>query len=175
MKSRMWSVLLMVSLVWWVMVPGQDLSAQTALRHRLFSELLSTYVHDGIVNYKKLKSDKRLAEYIGWLSKADPDALPNEKEQLAFWINAYNAYTLKIICDNYPVESINDLHTGGLVIGSVLKTTVWDKKFVVVNGNTMTLNTIEHEIVRPKFNDPRGHFALVCASKSCPQLPKGSL
>lgn len=142
-------------------------SAQTTARHRLFTELLSSYVHDGIVNYKKLRSDGRLAGYIGWLAKTDPDSLPNEKDKLAFWVNAYNAYTLKIICDNYPVESINDLHTGGLVIGTA---TVWDKKFVIVNGKTMSLNSIEHEIVRPQFKDPRGHFALVCASKSCPQL-----
>ncbi len=145
-------------------------SAQTTARHRLLTELLSTHVHDGIVNYKEMRFDNRLAVYISWLAKTDPDTLPNKKEQLAFWINAYNAYTLKIICDNYPVESINDLHSGGLIIGSMLKITVWDKKFVIVNGKTMSLNTIEHEIVRPTFKDPRGHFALVCASKSCPQL-----
>lgn len=145
-------------------------SAQTTARHRVFTELLSTHVHDGIVNYKEMRSDNRLAVYISWLAKVDPDTLPNKKEQLAFWINVYNAYTLKIICDNYPVGSINDLHSGGLIIGSMLKTTVWDKKIVIVNGKTMTLNAIEHEIVRPTFKDPRAHFALVCASKSCPQL-----
>ncbi|MEK7250250.1 MAG: DUF547 domain-containing protein, partial [Bacteroidota bacterium] len=61
----------------------------------------------------------------------------NEKEKLAFWINAYDAYTLKVICDNYPVESINDLHSGGLIIGTIFKATVWDKKLVIVNGKTI--------------------------------------
>lgn len=147
-----------------------NMPAQVMPRHHLFTELLSTYVHDGNVNYKGMRSDKRLSEYADWLAKANPDTLPNEKEKLAVWINAYNAYTLKIICDNYPVESINELHSGGLIIGSVLKTTVWDEKIVIVNGKTMTLNTIEHEIIRPEFKDPRAHFALVCASKSCPPL-----
>ena len=142
----------------------------SAFRHGLFTEILSNYVHKGFVDYKNLRNDKRLDEYIRWLATANPDTLPDEKEQLAFWINAYNAYTLKIICGNYPVESINDLHSGGLVIGTVFKTTVWDKKLVTVNGQVMTLNSIEHEIVRPRLKDPRVHFALVCASKSCPPL-----
>jgi hypothetical protein len=164
------AALLILALAVTFTVAVSGASAQTTSRHRLFTELLSTYVHDGIVNYKMMRSDNRLVGYIGWLAKTDPDTLPDEKEKLAFWINAYNAYTLKVICDNYPIETINDLHSGGLIIGSVLKTTVWDKKFVIVNGKTMTLNTIEHEIVRPKFKDPRAHFALVCASKSCPPL-----
>lgn len=151
-------------------VVAENASAQPTHRHGLFSELLSTYVHDGLVNYKEMRFDKRLAEYIGWLAKTDPDTLPDENEKLAFWINAYNAYTLKVISDNYPVESINDLHSGGLIIGSILKTTVWDKKLATVGGKTLSLNTIEHEIVRPIFKDARAHFALVCASRSCPAL-----
>ncbi len=145
-------------------------SSPATIRHGVFSEILSTYVHDGSVNYKDLRNDKRLKDYIHWLAITNPDTLLDGKDKLAFWINAYNAYTLKIICDNSPVESINDLHSGGLVIGTVFKSTVWDKKLVTINGKSITLNTIEHEIVRPTFNDPRAHFALVCASKSCPAL-----
>ncbi len=145
-------------------------SFRAAVRHGQFTDILSKYVHNGFVDYKDLRLDSRLGEYIRWLATTNPDTLPDEKEKLAFWINTYNAYTLKIICDNYPVESINDLHSGGLVIGTVLKTTVWDKKLVTVNGKAIALNTIEHEIIRPTFKDPRAHFALVCASKSCPTL-----
>lgn len=151
-----------------VVLPVELSSA--AARHKLFTDVLSKYVNRGFVNYKDLRHDPRLEEYLRWLATTNPDTLPDEKERLAFWINAYNAYTLKIICDNYPVESINDLHSGGLVIGTLLKATIWDKKLVTVNGKTLTLNTIEHEIIRPTFNDPRAHFALVCASKSCPTL-----
>ncbi|MDL1893571.1 DUF547 domain-containing protein [Sphingobacteriales bacterium CHB3] len=109
-------------------VAAENVPAQPNHRHGLFSEILS-YVHDGVVNYKEMRFDKRLAEYIGWLAKTDPDTLPGVNEKRAFWINTDNAYTLKVVCDNFPVESINDLHSGGLIIGSVLKTTVWAKIF----------------------------------------------
>jgi hypothetical protein len=89
---------------------------------------------------------------------------------MAFWLNAYNAFTLKIVCENYPIESISELHAGGLIFGSIIKKTVWDKPVITINGETMTLNTIEHEILRKKYDDPRIHFALVCAAYSCPPL-----
>ncbi len=138
--------------------------------HELFTQILQDYVHDGRVNYRELRNDDRLAAYLAQLAAANPEAIADQKAQLAFWINAYNAYTLKVICDNYPVKSINDLHTGGLIVGTVLKKTVWDKDFAVINGKRLTLNQIEHEIIRKRFNEPRIHFALVCAAKSCPPL-----
>ena len=136
----------------------------------LYTELLQAYVNDGHVDYARLCEDERLDRYLEELSATDPEAFASEEDRLAFWINAYNAFTLKIICDNYPLESINELHFGGLIAGSILNKTVWDKKFIVINGETMSLNHIEHDIVRPVFEDPRAHFALVCASKSCPAL-----
>lgn len=142
---------------------GMDASA-------LYTGLLQDYVHEGRVEYGALCLDGRLETYISLLASTDPDTILDRKEQLAFWINAYNAYTLKVICDNYPVKSINELHFGGLAIGTVLKKTIWDKKFVVINRKKMTLNHIEHEVIRPVFGNPDAHFALVCASKSCPAL-----
>lgn len=138
--------------------------------HQLFTEILRDYVRDGRVNYRELRNDDRLAAYLEQLAAANPEALADKNSQLAFWINAYNAYTLKVICDNYPVKSINDLHTGGLVLGTVLKKTIWDKDLAVINGKRLTLNQIEHAIIRKRFNEPRIHFALVCAAKSCPPL-----
>lgn len=138
--------------------------------HSLFAEILAEHVHNGFVNYQALIEDDRLETYLSQLAETDPDTIPTAKGQLAFWLNAYNAYTLKIICDNYPVKSINDLHFGGLIIGTVLKKTIWDKDFVIINGEKMTLNQIEHEIIRPVYKDPRAHFGLVCASLSCPPL-----
>ncbi len=99
-----------------------------------------------------------------------PQKIVNEKNRLAFWINAYNAFTLKFIIDEYPVESINDLHWGGLYLGSLLGTTIWDDEKIVINGTELSLNNIEHDIIRKKFNEERIHFALVCASISCPPL-----
>lgn len=135
-----------------------------------FTSLLSENVRSGKVNYTQLCKDPRLEEYVSFLKSADPEQISNQKDRLALWINAYNVYTLKVICDHYPLKSINDLHSGGLILGSVFNTTVWDKDFVVVNHKPMTLNQIEHKIIRPVFREPRAHFALVCASKSCPTL-----
>jgi len=123
-----------------------------------------------LVNYQELKDDKRLYKYLEQLENTNPANIVNEKNRLAFWINAYNAYTLKFIIDEYPVESINDLHWGGLYLGTLLGTTVWNDKKIVSNGNELSLNNIEHDIIRKKFNEEKIHFALVCASISCPPL-----
>ena len=144
--------------------------AQYVMAHEIFTALLEDYVRDGHVNYEALCEDNRLQTYVDELAAVDPVRITDENERLAFWINAYNAFTLKIICDNYPIESINDLHFGGLVVGTVLKKTVWDKDFIVINDEEYSLNDIEHKIIRKEFDDPRAHFALVCASKSCPRL-----
>jgi hypothetical protein len=136
----------------------------------LYSSLLQKYVQDGKVNYKELCKNPDLSKYVSFLESSNPDSFTTEKDRLAFWINAYNAYTLKIICDHYPVKSINDLHSGGTVLGQVFKTTIWDKEIVVINHKATSLNNIEHKIVRPVFKDFRIHFALVCAAKSCPAL-----
>lgn len=136
----------------------------------LYNEILHQYVKNGLVDYKNLKNDNRLYEFINSLKITDPSDFKTKEEKLAFWINAYNAYTLYIICKNYPVESINDLSTGGKIIGYLLGATVWDKDFVEINHKKMTLNNIEHDIIRKEFNEPTIHFVLVCAAISCPPL-----
>ena len=128
--------------------------------HGLFTELLTKYVQNGKVNYNELRNDERLDKYLSQLSQTNPAAIENERDRLAFWINAYNAFTIKVICDNYPVKSIMDLKSGK----------VWDEDLVEINGTAMSLNHIEHGIIRKQFNDPRIHFALVCAAVSCPPL-----
>ena len=139
-------------------------------KHALFTEVLQDYVNAGEVNYTALLSDDRLQVYISVLENTNPDTITESKAQLAFWLNAYNAFTLQIILQNFPVKSINDLHWGGLYLGTVLKKTIWDKKFITIYGNSYSLNHIEHKIVRAFYDDARVHFALVCASKSCPPL-----
>ncbi|MCH7676525.1 DUF547 domain-containing protein, partial [candidate division KSB1 bacterium] len=118
--------------------------------HSLFTEILQEYVSGGKVSYRDLCKDERLEAYISKLAATNPESIANPKGKLAFWINAYNAYTLKVICDNYPVESINELHFGGLIIGTVFKKTIWDKKFVIINHKKLSLNYIEHKIIRAK-------------------------
>lgn len=137
-------------------------------QHNIFSDVLHKYVKNGLVDYKALTQEKTLDQYLKQLSETNPDKL-NRNERLAFWINAYNAFTLQVVRDNYPVKSITDLHTGGKIIGYLLGKTVWDKEFIRINNKKYSLNYIEHNILR-KMNEPRIHFAIVCASISCPEL-----
>ena len=131
-----------------------------------YARTLSAYVNDqGLVDYRGLLADRAgLDAFVDHLAAVDPDAFNTwpETERLAFWMNAYNALTLKAVADHYPVESIRD-------IGNIVKS-VWDKLTFDVMGRTLTLNTIEHEILRKEFRDPRIHMAINCASIGCPPL-----
>jgi len=129
--------------------------------HKIFTDILQKYVTDGFVNYKELAQDQEFETYLNQLSNTDPSKL-SEKEELAFWINTYNAFTIKAILDNYPIKSINDIKCG--------EKSVWDENFISINKKKYSLNEIEHKILRVKFNEPRIHFAIVCASISCPEL-----
>jgi len=130
--------------------------------HSTWDALLKKHVsNDGKVDYKGFKSDiATLDEYLSTLSTNAPESSWSEDEQLAFWINAYNAFTVKLIVKNYPVNSITDLHNGK----------PWDVKWINIGDQTLSLNQIENEIIRPTFNEPRIHFAVNCAAKSCPPL-----
>lgn len=134
--------------------------------HGVWNELLALHVENGKVDYLGFKADEeRLAGYLAQLDTARPADL-TEADRLAFYINAYNAYTVKLILEKFkggkPVKSIKDL--GGLF------SSPWSIRCVRIGGETMTLDTLEHEIIRPKFKDPRVHFAINCASRSCPPL-----
>ena len=141
-----------------------------SIDHALFTEVLAAHVRSGLVDYATLKVGSRLDRYLARLDATDPDLLPTEAEQLAFWINAYNAYTLKLVADHHPVQSIHDIGTGGRITGWLIKRTPWDIRFARVGGKGMTLNEIEHEVLRKRFHEPRIHFAIVCAAISCPPL-----
>lgn len=124
---------------------------------------LQKYVsNSGNVDYKSWKkSPQKLEAYLVYLNKTSPNNWSANKEK-AFWINAYNAYTVKLILDNYPLKSITDIKENGK--------NAWEIPFAKVGGKTYTLNHIEHEILRKKFEDPRIHVGVNCASYSCPQL-----
>jgi len=139
-----------------------------AQSNSLFTEVLQKNVKDGLVDYKKLKDDKEFGKYLSQLSNTNPTQFSRD-EKLAFWINAYNAFTLQIVMVNYPIKSITDLNVGGTLLNDLEGKTVWDKKFITINKKKYSLNNIEHNILR-KMNEPRIHFALVCASISCPEL-----
>jgi len=140
----------------------KSLAGNTA-DHDLYVELLGKYVQAGAVNYKGLKSEEAtLDAYLAVLETIDPESLSRD-DQFAFYANAYNAWTIKLILSGYPgVKSIKDL-------GSLLKNP-WKKKIARIDGKIVTLDHIEHDILRPRFKDPRVHFAINCAAKSCPPL-----
>lgn len=136
----------------------------------IYDSLLKDYIKNGLVDYEHLKDDARLDTYLVQLSETDPKKFQDKNSEMAFWINSYNAFTLKIICENYPVKSITDLNNGGKLLNGLTGKTVWDKSFITINGRKISLNYIENNILRQKFNDPRIHFAIVCASISCPPI-----
>lgn len=94
----------------------------------------------------------------------------SKKEQLAFWINLYNASTVGVVVDKYPIKSIRDLSTDPLVRLNVFK-----KKVVPLGNRKLSLNDIENDFIRTGFKDPRIHFAINCAAKSCPPMPEQAL
>ncbi|MFK7808709.1 MAG: DUF547 domain-containing protein [Saprospiraceae bacterium] len=138
------------------------------ITHELWDSLLQDHVTtEGNVNYKGFIQDSvRFNKYLRLLSNHHPYKKNWSKdERLAYWINAYNAFTVKLIIDNYPVKSIKDIKSGIPFINDV-----WEIEFFKIEGQSYNLNNLEHGIVRKRFDDPRIHAAFNCASFSCPRL-----
>jgi hypothetical protein len=125
---------------------------------------------DGIarVAYRKFSDADRKAlnGYVAGLTKTPVRKL-SRPEQLAYWVNLYNALTVKVILDNGIPKSIRDID----ISPGFLADGPWGKKLVAIEGRDVSLNDIEHRILRPIFKDPRIHYALNCASLGCPDLP----
>jgi hypothetical protein len=146
--------------------------------HAPFDTLLKRYVSpspDGVnrVDYARWKASsadvKALRDYIAALAGQAPSKLPRD-EAFAYWANLYNAITLQVILDRYPVKSIRDIKSDSFFdpkayIGP------WRTKRVRVEGKQLSLDDIEHEVMRPTFKDPRVHYSVNCASLGCPNLP----
>ena len=143
-------------------------SQTTPPNHDIWGALLKEYVINGQVNYQLLSANQQQLDiYLTRLQSHTPSADWSREERLAYWINAYNAYTLKIVIDNYPVKSIKDI---GDKLQIPLVNSTWDIQFIEISGKKLSLNDIEHRILRKEFDEPTIHFAIVCASKSCPSL-----
>lgn len=138
-------------------------AAQSPVPLAPYSILLRQYVQNGSVDYAGLKAEsKRLDTYLNFLAHVEPSAL-SEPDQKAFYINLYNAWTLKLVLTRYPkISSIKDA-------GTLLKSP-WKTPLVRLGGKTLTLDEVENGVLRPRFKDPLVHFALNCASRSCPPL-----
>jgi hypothetical protein len=135
-------------------------SLHAQVDHRIWDQLLQAHVSPaGMVDYTGFHKDQaRLQAYLETLSQHPPQTNWASSDRLAYWINAYNAFTVQLILDHYPLKSIRDLEKP------------WDQSFIELGGKTYSLNDIEHGILRKRFEEPRIHFAVNCASVSCPLL-----
>ncbi len=141
------------------------LSTYSFAQDTIWNHLLQKNVTpNGWVDYENFKkSESELDEYLTYLNNTSPKTSWPDNKTKAFWVNVYNAYTIKLILDNYPLKSILDIKQNDK--------NAWEIPLAKVGSKTYTLNFIEHEILRKTFNDPRIHTAVNCASISCPALP----
>lgn len=147
-------------------------SSEASLDHSLWGDLLERYLvtgSDGINRfaYEKAASEGTvlLDDYVSLLA-ALPISDYSRSEQMAYWINLYNALTVKVILDHYPVESIRDID----ISPGFFSDGPWGKKLLTIEQEAVSLDDIEHKILRPVWQDPRIHYALNCASIGCPNL-----
>ena len=147
--------------------PTESLNASptsVSFDHILFDRILQAHVKDGLLDYASLKAEDEadLDEYLQTL--ADAKGFDGSDDELAFWLNVYNAGVIKGILERYPgVKSVMDIEG------------FFDNKRWRAAGRLRSLNEIENEIIRPRFEDPRIHFILVCAAQSCPPLPNRAM
>lgn len=133
--------------------------------HQLYGDVLRLYVKDGLVDYGGLKSSsKDLDAYLKYTASVTREEFDtwNEARQLAFLINLYNAQTLNLVIEHYPVAGIKEIYSES--------SGPWEKPVVSLFGKDISLNDLENEYIRKNYNEPRIHFALMCAAKGCPPL-----
>jgi Protein of unknown function, DUF547 len=141
-------------------------AASGTLDHLAFDRLLRRHVEGGLVDYEAFAASGEFDAYLEALAAARPADLP-EPDRLAFWINVYNAYTIEQIGVHGERESIRNINK---TLGLLPLKGPWSERMVRAAGRTLTLDEVEHEIIRKQFDEPRIHFALVCAALGCPPL-----
>ncbi len=156
---------LMIPMVAAALVIG-PLPSSERFDHGAFDRLLRDHVVAGMVDYDAFATAPAFEGYLAGLAAFDPATLPRE-EQLAFWINAYNAYTIRLVTSHKERKSIRNINKK---LGLFRGLGPWAEKLVVVGGTTYDLESVEQRIIRPIFLEPRIHFALVCAAMGCPPL-----
>jgi hypothetical protein len=156
----------------WERWRAHDDANSEVIDHTAWDVLLRRYIVPGkagitLFKYRAVSGDDRksLADYVASLA-AVPISKFGRSEQLAYWINFYNALTVKVVLDHYPVKSIRDID----ISPGLFTDGPWDKKLVSVESATISLNDIEHRILRPIWRDNRVHYAVNCASIGCPNL-----
>ena len=164
-KMEVRNIRIQLALFFCFLLAGTSSAAWSAgtVDHSIYGALLGKYVKNGVVDYAGLRREEDAVNlYLDQLEDIDTQDLP-KNEQLAFYINAYNAKAIKVVLMGYPgIKSIKEM---GSLWGSP-----WRKRLGRIDGELMSLDDIEHQIIRARFKDPRTHFALNCASRSCPPL-----
>jgi len=153
-----------------VALPAAAAGPAYADQNDAYARLLKAHVRPGmvsgitlsLVDYRAVKADPAYADALNALAESRPDALTDDAERIAFWVNAYNLAAIKAMLDQYPTNSIRD--------GGSLFSSIWKKEVATVGGTPYSLDDIEHGVLRKDFREPRVHFAIVCASLSCPDL-----
>ncbi len=162
LRRRLTALPLFLSMV---LLPGVA-AAQSSFDHGAFDAMLKAHVRDGLVDYDAFARSPEFKSYLARLDATDPATL-GRSEQLAFWIDAYNAYTIALINAHHERESIRNIDRS---FGFVKAYGPWKEKIAKVGGHAYGLDEIEQEIIRPRYHEPRIHFALVCAAMGCPPL-----
>ena len=166
MMNRRITRLLLVAAIAASVLPAAALAADGFDQaHARYARVLSNFVSQAQVDYAGLKAaPKELDAYLAEIASVKPGDFANwdKDERLALLLNLYNAQTLRLIIDHYPLKSIREI---GLLPGAA-----WREPIVRLGGEVISLNHLEHEIIRPRYAEPRIHFALVCAAVSCPPL-----
>lgn len=164
-----------------ILIPAWDASDEsnsTEIDHGAWQEILDGYLSIGAsginrVDYASLKASEadnaRLSDYLAHLQGLDPRQY-SRLEQKAYWINFYNALTVRVVVDAYPVDSIREISESLLAVGGLIPIGPWGDIRANVAGLDLTLDDIEHGILRPIYRDNRIHYAVNCASIGCPNL-----
>ena len=157
----------------WSYWSAHDANSTQVIQYQPYQHFLDQYVMTNqqgvnLLRYDDVTSQEKqtLHEFVLHLASL-PISQYNRAQQLAYWINLYNALTLDVVLQHYPVDSIRDIK-----LGSWFSTGPWNKKLLTIEGHSVSLNDIEHRILRPIWADARLHYALNCASYSCPNLQK---
>jgi hypothetical protein len=156
----------------WPRWQAHDPGSTATVDHAAWADFLETYLiedPDGpnLVRYGAVRPEDRraLENYIADLG-ATPISAYARDEQLAYWINLYNALTVRVVLERYPVDSIRDID----ISPGLFASGPWGAKLLEVEGEPLTLDEIEHRIIRPIWQDPRIHYAVNCAAVGCPDL-----
>ncbi len=155
---------------YWEMWDRHNAANDASIKHSAWDEFLANYLTEdaqgtALVRYAEVTGEDKadLEAYIASLSNIDPRRY-SRPEQMAYWFNLYNALTVNLILENYPVKSIRKIGKGFFSFGP------WNDEIVTIAGQELTLNDIEHRILRPIWQDKRIHYGVNCASIGCPNL-----